>query len=95
MSSSGLNWVPIFEAWLKQRNPRIENILRTCIETTFFKTYDWARQTLIFKMPVLECNIVFQVISTSFKDRMSSVKPNQTFWIVPALSNSASLSCTS
>lgn len=63
MSSSGLNWSPIVEAWLKQRDSHIANILRTCIEKTFFPVYDWARQALQFKMPVLECNVVFQLLT--------------------------------
>jgi len=63
MSSSGLNWVPIIEAWLKKRETKTASLLRLHIETSFFKTYDWARQNVRFKMPVLEANVVFQVLT--------------------------------
>lgn len=61
MSSSGLNWAPIIEAWLRKREPRVAALLRSYIENTFFKVYDWSRQNLFFKIPVLEANVVFQV----------------------------------
>ena len=66
MSSSGLNWSPIFEAWLMKREHRAAAILRKLIETWFFQTYDFARQNLQFKMPILECNVVFQVFISHF-----------------------------
>lgn len=61
MSSSGLNWSPLIDAWLRKRDSRTASILRHCVDSTFFKVYDWSRQNLHFKMPILECNVVFQV----------------------------------
>jgi dynein heavy chain len=61
MSSSGLNWCPIIDAWLKKRESKMSAVLRVHVETSFFKVYDWARQNVRFKMPMLEANVVFQV----------------------------------
>lgn len=38
MSSSGLNWVPIIEAWLKKREHRVATLLRAYIENTVIST---------------------------------------------------------
>ncbi|CAG7835361.1 unnamed protein product [Allacma fusca] len=63
MSSSGLNWSPIVEAWLKKREPQTANILRDLIQLWFYQTYDFARQNLQFRMPILECNIIAQMLA--------------------------------
>jgi len=61
MSSSGLNWSPIIDAWINKRESAVASILKKCVDASFFRVYEWSRQNLFFKMPILECNVVFQV----------------------------------
>lgn len=61
MSSSGLDWEPIIEAWLKTRSPIEQEVFRRLFDQTFNLIYTWSTQTLKFKMKVLQCNIIQQV----------------------------------
>ncbi|XP_073975032.1 dynein axonemal heavy chain 1 [Rhodnius prolixus] len=62
MSSSGLDWEPIIEAWLKTRSPIEQEVFRRLFDQTFNLIYTWSTQTLKFKMKVLQCNIIQQMI---------------------------------
>lgn len=61
MSSSGLDWKPLLNAWLLKHPPTEAKILRSYFEQSFPDVYQWTRHTLQYKMDVLECNIVHQV----------------------------------
>ena len=61
MSSSGLDWRPLLLAWLHKRPAFEMDVLRNCFESSFAAIYQWSRQNLIYKMDVLECNIINQV----------------------------------
>lgn len=61
MSSSGLDWKPLLNAWLIKRPPDEAKILRSYFEKSFPDVYQWTRQNLHYKMDVLECNIIHQV----------------------------------
>ena len=61
MSSSGLNWKPLTNAWLLKRPTAQAKVLRSYFEQSFAEVYQWTRQNLKYKMDVLECNIVHQV----------------------------------
>lgn len=61
MSSSGLNWQPLLNAWLKWKPAGEAQLLRSCFEESFSVVYQWAQQNLHYKMAVLECNIINQV----------------------------------
>lgn len=63
MSSSGLNWKPLLNAWLMSKPQGEARLLRTCFEESFAAVHVWSRQNLQYKMAVLECNIINQVDS--------------------------------
>jgi dynein heavy chain len=62
MSSSGLDWKPIFSAWLLSRtNATEKNLLTELFEKTFLELFTWTTQNLTYRMDVLQVNIVTQV----------------------------------
>lgn len=61
MSSSGLNYVPIFEAWLKGRPSLHGEVLMPLFQQTFTETSTFVAQNLNPKMEVKLC-----LIYTSF-----------------------------
>lgn len=61
MSSSGLDWRPVLEAWLKTRSQREVTVFQQLFEDSFATMYSWGTQNLILTMNVLQCNIVQQV----------------------------------
>lgn len=61
MSSSGLDWRPVLEAWLKIRSQREVTVFQQLFEDSFATMYSWGTQNLILTMNVLQCNIVQQV----------------------------------
>jgi len=63
MSSSGLNYVPILEAWLKGRPSLHGEVLMPLFEQTFTETRTFVTQNLNPKMEVLECNQIAQAIN--------------------------------
>ena len=66
MSSSGLDWSPLVEAWLAKR-PEIENkVLGELFRSSFSPIHQWTKQNLLNKMDVLEYNVVSQVILRHF-----------------------------
>lgn len=61
MSSSGLDWKPILEAWLKTRSVKETSVFHKLFEETFGVLYSWGTQNLVLTMKVLQCNIIQQV----------------------------------
>ncbi|EDV21817.1 uncharacterized protein TRIADDRAFT_59929 [Trichoplax adhaerens] len=82
MSSSGLDWNPILEGWLKSRTPQEAETLRSLFSHTFAEIYQFVNQNLEAKMNVLECNYIFQAIRLldgliPDKDDVGNVSPLQ------------------
>lgn len=67
MSSSGLDWKPILDAWLKTRTPKEVTVFQQLFEESFAVMYSWGTQNLNLTMKVLQINIVHQV-SSMFKN---------------------------
>ncbi|CAG0887043.1 unnamed protein product [Darwinula stevensoni] len=63
MSSSGLDWKPIFSAWVANRTPNETTILKDLFENNFLPIYTWSTQTLIYKMEVLQINVIIQMLN--------------------------------
>jgi dynein heavy chain len=61
MSSSGLDWRPVLEAWLKTRSQKEVSVFQQLFEESFATMYTWGTQNLCLTMKVLQCNIVQQV----------------------------------
>ena len=61
MSSSGLDWKPIIEGWLKTRSPKEASALQVLFHDSFATLYAWGNHNLSLTMKVLQCNIVQQV----------------------------------
>lgn len=61
MSSSGLDWQPVIEAWLKTRSEIEQSVFRSLFDNSFLSSYTYATQNLKFSMKVLQCNIIQQV----------------------------------
>jgi dynein heavy chain len=61
MSSSGLDWNPIANSWLKKRSAREIDLFTNLFDETFAAVYLWCTQNLVFVMPILQCNIILQV----------------------------------
>ncbi|XP_064553878.1 dynein axonemal heavy chain 5 isoform X1 [Drosophila montana] len=62
MSSSGLDSRPIVQAWLKNRAPGEKSTFSHLFEQTFVEVYNWGAQNVKLQMPVLQCNIVQQML---------------------------------
>ena len=62
MSSSGLNWEPLLLAWVNKRSPTEIAIIKPLFGEVFPSLWTWTQQNLSFAMPVLEINVVIQVI---------------------------------
>jgi len=61
MSSSGLDWNPIFAAWLKNRHPTEVILFQGAFEESFSETFSWSIHNLKYVMKVLQCNVIQQV----------------------------------
>lgn len=61
MSSSGLDWKPVAEAWLRKRSTRENEVFMTLFQHSFEDLYTWGTQNVVLMMKVLQCNIVLQV----------------------------------
>ncbi|KAF6202133.1 hypothetical protein GE061_004531 [Apolygus lucorum] len=62
MSSSGLDWEPVIEAWLKTRNEQQSELLKQLFYDSFPLAFNWATMNLKFEMKVLQCNIIQQIV---------------------------------
>ncbi|XP_068620684.1 dynein axonemal heavy chain 5 [Battus philenor] len=63
MSSSGLDWEPVVNAWLMTRSQKEQELFSVLFEQTFVNAYTWCTQNLTFSMRVLQSNIVFQMLN--------------------------------
>ncbi|XP_039763737.1 dynein heavy chain 5, axonemal [Pararge aegeria] len=63
MSSSGLDWEPVLNAWLTTRSARELEVFSTLFQETFLNTYTWCTQNLTFSMRVLQSNIIAQMLN--------------------------------
>lgn len=61
MSSSGLDWQPLLQAWLKTRPHHEQGVLNDLFANTYPSLYTWSRQNLHFCLPILQVNIITQV----------------------------------
>jgi dynein heavy chain len=67
MSSSGLDWKPLIQGWVKKERPLGEGeILLALYESSFIHIYRYFTTSLVSKMEILECMIVSQVIFVKF-----------------------------
>lgn len=62
MSSSGLDWKPLLQAWVKSRSTREKTVFSDLFEISFIQTYTWVTQNLIMVMEILQCNVIHQMI---------------------------------
>ena len=66
MSSSGLDWSPIFQGWLlymlaeKKVTQQESEILKSLFESSYQNLYNYASNNLTAKMNLLECNYIAQ-----------------------------------
>ncbi|MPC49138.1 Dynein heavy chain 5, axonemal [Portunus trituberculatus] len=60
MSSSGLDWQPLLQAWLRTRPHHEQGVLTELFSKTFPALFTWAKQNVRFCLPVLEVNIITQ-----------------------------------
>jgi dynein heavy chain len=61
MSSSGLDWRPILQGWLNKRSVNEAEIIKNLFDKSFQDLLDFASNSLVFKISVLECNHIAQV----------------------------------
>jgi dynein heavy chain len=61
MSSSGLDWRPILQGWLNKRSVNEAEVIKALFDKSFQDILNYANQSLVFKMTVLECNHIVQV----------------------------------
>ncbi|GFV14114.1 dynein heavy chain 5, axonemal [Trichonephila clavipes] len=62
MSSSCLPWKPILTAWLTKQPKLIIRGVTQLFDRSFETIYTWAVENLIFKMKILQCMIISQMI---------------------------------
>ncbi|RZF32385.1 hypothetical protein LSTR_LSTR001849, partial [Laodelphax striatellus] len=62
MSSSGLDWKPVLDAWLKTRTSKEVGVFQQLFDESFAVMYSWGTQNLNLTMKVLQCNIVQQML---------------------------------
>ena len=66
MSSSALDWNPIFHGWLSKKvagkkiTRQESDILTTLFETSYIDLYNWSSVSTAAKMKLLECNYIAQ-----------------------------------
>lgn len=63
MSSSGLDWKPVVQAWLKKRSPREQEVFQVLFDESFGELYSWGTQMLTLVIDVLQCNITLQILN--------------------------------
>ncbi|GAB1603179.1 hypothetical protein Ahia01_000598400 [Argonauta hians] len=60
MSSSGLNWKPILQGWLNHRSEQESLILMNIFQESFPAVFNYAVQSFVFKMDILEVFVISQ-----------------------------------
>ncbi|KAJ1525369.1 hypothetical protein ONE63_010185 [Megalurothrips usitatus] len=63
MSSSGLDWKPVAEAWLRKRSTRENEVFMNLFQHSFDELYTWGTQNVVLTMKVLQCNVVLQMLT--------------------------------
>jgi dynein heavy chain len=65
MSSSALDWSPLFASWAKKKKVRAEDAakVRRLFEDYFNETYKWCATTLNMVMDIIQVNIVQQILA--------------------------------
>lgn len=61
MSSSGLDWQPLLQAWLRTRPHHEQGVLTELFSSTFPALFTWTKQNLRLCVPVLQVNLMAQV----------------------------------
>lgn len=62
MSSSGLDWEPLLQAWLRTRPHHEHSVITDLFSNNFLKIFTWAKQNLQLCLPVLQVNVISQVM---------------------------------
>ncbi|XP_050711756.1 dynein axonemal heavy chain 5-like isoform X2 [Eriocheir sinensis] len=60
MSSSGLDWQPLLQAWLRTRPHHEQGVLTELFSSTFPALFTWTKQNLRLCVPVLQVNLMAQ-----------------------------------
>lgn len=63
MSSSGLDWEPVVEAWLQKRTDFEKEEFKALFDSSFGQLYAYITQNLTLSISVLQCNITLQFIN--------------------------------
>ncbi|KAB0801458.1 hypothetical protein PPYR_05812 [Photinus pyralis] len=63
MSSSGLTWKPVVQAWLKARSVKEQEVFDAVFQASFSTLYTWFTQNLSPVMEVLQCNVTLQILN--------------------------------
>lgn len=63
MSSSGLDWEPVVEAWLQKRTDLEKEEFKALFHSSFGQLYAYITQNLTLSISVLQCNITLQFIN--------------------------------
>ena len=66
MSSSGLDWQPILQAWLKTRPTFEVSIIMGLFSSVFPTLLTWSKQNIALCFDLLEVNFIAQVITYFF-----------------------------
>lgn len=61
MSSSGLDWQPLLQAWLRTRPHYEQPIISDLFAKNFLSLFTWCRQNLRLCIPILQVNVITQV----------------------------------
>lgn len=61
MSSSGLDWQPLLQAWLRTRPHYEQPIISDLFAKNFLSLFTWCKQNLRLCIPILQVNVITQV----------------------------------
>ncbi|XP_035225006.1 dynein heavy chain 5, axonemal-like [Stegodyphus dumicola] len=62
MSSSCLPWKPILTAWLNEQPKLISRAMNQLFDRSFESIFTWSVENLVFRMKILQCMIITQMI---------------------------------
>ncbi|XP_063608047.1 dynein axonemal heavy chain 5-like, partial [Penaeus indicus] len=63
MSSSGLDWQPLLQAWLRTRPHYEQPIISDLFAKNFLSLFTWCKQNLRLCIPILQVNVITQAIT--------------------------------
>ena len=81
MSSSGLDWRPLLNAWLMKKPIGETRLLRSCFEESFSAVYQWSRQNLQYKVNLQYKTTNSQYIDVSL-DQVVALSSFQVHWFL-------------